>query len=223
MFSPSEILEKQFKSGLGYDKKDVESYLQEISTDFSVLLQENDDLKRKLKEANEGLAYYKSIEKTLQKALVLAEKTAHDTKNTALKEAEVLEKEAKTKASQIISEAYKKLQVYEHKMLNLIQQYDFYKIQFENLLKSQQELLNSKSFSINTDDFMLQDVAGVDLHQVNMQDNYKNLTAVTNESEEALHSEVDISQFQFDFLKESAGNQSEHTDDGFEFFTMKDE
>lgn len=223
MLSPSEILDRQFKSGLGYDKKEVESFLQEISSDYAVLLQENEDLKKKLKDASEGLAYYKSIEKTLQKALVLAEKTAQDTKNTAIKEAEVLEKEAKAKAAQILSDAYKQIQSYEHRILNLIQQYDFYKIQFENLLKSQQELLNSKSFSINTDDFMLQESHVHDPNQEVSEDIYKNLAAITDEPEDALHAEEDISQFQFDFLKEDADNKSYRTDDGFEFFTMKDE
>ncbi|MBQ6024627.1 MAG: DivIVA domain-containing protein, partial [Lachnospiraceae bacterium] len=81
MLTPVEIQAKTFKSGgLGYDKKDVESFMREVTRSYEILYRENMELKDKVAVLNEGIQYYKSIEKTLQKALVLAEKTAETTK-----------------------------------------------------------------------------------------------------------------------------------------------
>ncbi|MDF2485710.1 MAG: DivIVA family protein [Herbinix sp.] len=222
MFRPSEIQEKEFKTGLGYDKKDVEQFLKELSTDYEALLGENESLKRKLKDATDSLGYYKSIEKTLQKALILAEKTAQDTKATAYKEAEVIEMDAKVKGNLILADARKQIEFMEHKTLNLIQQYDLFKIHFENLLHSQIELLNSKSFCVNSDEFRYKEP----------EDTRDPLTqvAATAESEEPLKDLADnfdeelkdIDQIKFDFLEEKV-EKSYQTEDGFEFFTMKDE
>ena len=216
MLTPTDLLEKQFKSGLGYDKREVELFLHDISSDLNVLQEENADLKKKLKDLNESISYYKSIERTLQKALMLAEKTAQDTRTTALREADAIEKEAKMKASHILADSKRLNEVLEHKTMNLMQQYDFFKIHYENLLHAQLELLSSKSFLINTDDFSYKDSETV-LHE------NENLTA------EALHKSMEAvaedstDQFHFDFLEDQLEEKSYHTEDGFEFFTMKDE
>jgi cell division initiation protein len=227
MLTPSEILDKQFKTGLGYDKKDVEQYLSSLSEDYGALLEENEALKNKLKEQNESLSYYKSIEKTLQKALILAEKTAQDAKATAYREAEVIENEARVKAGLIIEEARKKIEFFEHKTLNLMQQYDLFKIHFENLLHAQIELLNSKSFSVNTEDFQYKEPKEdeIDTSSVSQPSEQKVSKKSTDTKELPLD---ELDQIKFDFLKtEANGNQSEEqkyqTEDGFEFFTMKDE
>jgi cell division initiation protein len=226
MFTPSEIQEKTFKTGIGYDKKEVEQFLLELSSNFEALQQENNDLQKKLKDANDSLAYYKSIEKTLQRALILAEKTAQDTKATALREADVTRMEAKAEANLLLADSKKQIEVLEHKTLNLLQQYDLFKIHFENLLHAQIELLNSKSFSVNTEDFLYKnDPENSTLGTANI-----NQTSVENISSPEMPEEnqdgfslEDINQIHFEFLEEPQEKKSYQTEDGFEFFTMKEE
>ena len=153
MLTPSEIREKTFKSGLGYDKKEVELFIQEVSENYEKLLNENDALDKKVKDLTDSISYYKSIEKTLQKALVIAEQTAKDIKDKAHKEAEAIELDAKANAKIIESGALKQSEMLEHKTLNLLKQYDLFKAHFKNLLNAQLELLSSGSFQINTQDF----------------------------------------------------------------------
>lgn len=225
MLTPSEILEKDFKTGIGYDKKDVEQFLKELSSDYEGLLSENDNLKKKQKDLNDTIGYYKSIEKTLQKALILAEKTAQDTKATAYREADAIEMEAKAKANLILEGARKQIEFLEHKTLNLMQQYDLFKIHFENLLHSQIQLLNSKSFSVNTDDFlykMPEDVKDQELSDTTLW-GMNNSSDHNSETKDKIDKELElIDQIQFDFLKQTQ-EKSYQTEDGFEFFTMKDE
>lgn len=217
MFTPSEIQDKQFKAGLGYDKKDVEQFLHEVSSDFDTLLQENTELKKKQQDMSESLSYYKSIEKTLQRALILAEKTAQDTRATALREAEATLQEAKTKASQIIADSKKEIEALEHRTMNLMQQYDIFKIHFENLLHAQLQLLNSKSFSINTEDFSYKEPSDNKLKEKDIP--LESLAAITKEPEGPSLTDDDIDQIHFDFLDDNAEDKSYKTEDGFEFFT----
>ncbi len=226
MFTSSEIQEKEFKTGIGYDKKEVEQFLKELSADYEALLNENESLNRKLKDATDSLSYYKSIEKTLQRALILAEKTAQDTKNTAFKEADAIEREARTKADQILADARKQIEFIEHKTLNLMQQYDLFKIHFENLLHAQIELINSKSFSVNTDDFRYRESEAavkasdqVAATEAELDQVTESQTELSRQYDEEL---TDLNQIKFDFLEEPE-LKSYHTEDGFEFFTMKDE
>ncbi len=227
MLTPSEILEKQFKTGLGYDKKDVEQFLSELSEDFGAIQDENESLKKKLKEQSESLSYYKSIEKTLQKALVLAEKTAQDTKASAFKEAELIENEARAKANVILEDARKQIEFFEHKTLNLMQQYDLFKIHFENLLHAQLELLNSKSFAVNTEDFKYKEPQEAQINETSVKQlSEQKASFLSTDTKELPLDELD--QIKFDFLKTDQTafppeEEKYQTEDGFEFFTMKDE
>ncbi len=150
MLTPVEIQNKSFKSGgLGYDKKDVDNYIKEIVRSYEDVYRENMELKDKVGVLNEGIQYYKSIEKTLQKALLLAEKTAENTKAAALKEAKRIEKEATTKANIMLADARNELDTLHQQTIALIQQYEKYKAQFKNLAKAQIEMIESEAFSLN--------------------------------------------------------------------------
>ena len=149
MLTPVEMQGKTFKSGgLGYDKKDVEAFFRAVTKDYETLYRENMELKDKVAVLNEGIQYYKSIEKTIQKALVLAEKTAETTKEAANKEAKNIEKEAKVKANIMLADARNELESLHNKTIALTQQYEKYKLQFKNLAKAQIEMLETDAFSI---------------------------------------------------------------------------
>ena len=223
MITPSEILDRSFKSGIGYDKKDVELFLNEIATEYSSLLTEIDQLNKRIQGLNESLSYYKSIEKTLQKALVLAEKTAQDTKASALKEAELIEEQARTKAQQILSESRKQAEFMEHRTLNLLQQYDYFKIQFENMMHSQLDLLHSRSFSVDTDDFLYRgyaDTASTADTVVSSLPEAEVPSKKFDGTDPSINDEFEeIGQIKLNF-HEDVKEKSYKTEDGFEFFTM---
>lgn len=150
MITPIEIQSKTFKSGgLGYDKRDVDGFMKDVLSSYETLYRENMELNDKISVLTEGIQYYKTIEKTLQKALVLAEKTAEDTKAAALKNAKNIENEALTKAQLIVADAKNELEHVHNQTIQIIQQYEKYKAQFKSLAAAQIDLLESDSFSIN--------------------------------------------------------------------------
>lgn len=161
MITPIEIQNKTFKNGLGYEKKDVDQFMYDILDSFETIYKENVELNDKINVLNEGLRYYKSIEKTLQRALTLAEKTAENTRQSAQKEAERLEKEAVMKAEMILSEAHRELEKMHSKIIQFVQQYEKYKIQFKNLAASQVELLESDTFKLDLSE--IESISDIDL------------------------------------------------------------
>ena len=150
MLTPVEIQNRAFKSGgLGYDKKDVDSFMKEISESYELLYREKMELADKVNVLNDALQSYKTMEKTMQKALVLAQKTAEETQETALRNAHAIEKEAMTKSEIIVSDAKRELERIHQKIVQLCQQYEKYKLQFKNLAAAQIELLETESFQIH--------------------------------------------------------------------------
>lgn len=150
MLTPVEIQNRVLKSGgLGYDKKDVDSFLKEIVDSYEILYREKMELTDKVNVLNDALQNYKTIEKTMQKALLLAQKTAEETQETALRNAHAIEKEAMTKSEIIVSDARHELERIHQKTVQLCQQYEKYKLQFKNLAAAQIELLETESFQIH--------------------------------------------------------------------------
>lgn len=109
MLNSEEISADHIKSGFGgYNKKATREYLDGLRGEYDSLYKENIELKDKLSVLSEGVQYYKNMEKSLQKALVLAERTTSETIHAAEVKAMAMEKEAKSKAEVLAKEAQMK-------------------------------------------------------------------------------------------------------------------
>ncbi|SFR99725.1 DivIVA domain-containing protein [Anaeromicropila populeti] len=156
MLTPIEIENVSFKSGRGYSKKEVDAFLNTVHHDYEALYKENRELKDKLNTLSDGVQYYKNIEKTLQKALVLAEKTSTEIKEAAVRQAEAIEKEAYLKANTILADAKHELNRIQNQIIALIQNFDQCKAQIKQITMAQMELLESESFSVKVSSFDLE-------------------------------------------------------------------
>lgn len=152
MLTPIDIQNKVLKTGMGYNKKDVDDFIIDIMQNYEALYKQNVELKEKIATLSEGIQYYKTIETTLQKALVLAEKTAKETKDAAIQKAEAMEKEARVKANIIIADARNDLETIRTQTINLIQNYESFRLQFKKIASTQMELVESESFQIYAPD-----------------------------------------------------------------------
>ena len=77
MLSPLDLQGKRITAKRKkYDKADMDEYLDFVFENYKALYDEHLETQKRLKEADEKIAYYRSIESTMQKALVLAEKTS---------------------------------------------------------------------------------------------------------------------------------------------------
>ena len=110
MMSPEEIFDKKFEKGRGYDKKEVDDYLQELYQAYKDLYTQNVEYQDQIRTLNNGLQHYKTIETSLQKALILAEKTADETIQTAKLKADSIIREAENRAATYTSDSKAELE-----------------------------------------------------------------------------------------------------------------
>lgn len=149
MFTPIDIQQKTFKGGMGYKKNDVDMFMAALLESYEYLYKENIDLNDKVKILTQSLSQYKSIEKSLQKALILAQSAAEDVRDTANSSARLIEEEARNKAKNIIGDARKELEAIHGKTLALASQLEVYKSQCKQAALAQLELLDSDTYKID--------------------------------------------------------------------------
>ncbi|MCR5692193.1 MAG: DivIVA domain-containing protein [Eubacterium sp.] len=120
-----------------------------LQEDKKRLEKQVDELNSQVKTLSDGIQYYKSIETTLQKALVLAEKTSKETKDAAVLKAEAIEKDANNKAEEIIRNAEAEYETLREKCLVLMDQFNNYKSQLRQVATAQLEYISGDSFQVD--------------------------------------------------------------------------
>ena len=125
MLTPIELHNAEHKTGRGYSRKEMDAFLEDVFDNYEKLYKENADLKDKLSQLSDGIQYYKAMESTLQKALVLAEKTSKDTIDAINKQC-----------------------------LSLLQQYNQFRAQYKQIAVKQIELLDGDFYEIYTKDMI---------------------------------------------------------------------
>ena len=154
MLTPVDIQNKVFKGGIGFDKKDVETFMHELSSDYEQLYRSNVELNDKVTTLNESLQHYKSVEDSMQKALTLSEKTAEETVNAANDKARLITTEAEKKAESILEDAKHELIDTKNEIFRLQQQQKKFKEQFTHVLESQLKMMDGEMIDIDLgDDF----------------------------------------------------------------------
>lgn len=154
MLTPVDVQNKVFKGGIGFDKKDVETFMHELSSDYEQLYRSNVELKDKVATLNESLQHYKSVEDSMQKALTLSEKTAEETVNAANDKARLITTEAEKKAESIVEDARQELIDTKNEIFRLQQQQKKFKEQFTHVLESQLKMMDGEMIDIDLgDDF----------------------------------------------------------------------
>lgn len=143
MLTPIEIQDKSFKSGIGYDKRDVDAFLRDILTNYELLYTKNAELEERVTVLSEGLAHYKSNEKSIQKALVLAQNVADEIVATANKKAQAIEEKAYAKSDEILLNSKSELNRLNSKIAELTMQFENYKNSCRHFAQAQIEMLDN--------------------------------------------------------------------------------
>jgi len=144
MLTPVDLTNKIFKGGIGYDKKDVEAFMVELSTDYRELYSANIELKDKIATLNESLQHYRSVEDSMTKAMTLSEKTAEEIVAAAHDKARQIQIEAELKAEALLKETKDELQKTKDDIYRLQQQHAAFKLQFTQVLEAQKILMEDE-------------------------------------------------------------------------------
>ncbi|MEM7374916.1 MAG: DivIVA domain-containing protein [Bacteroidota bacterium] len=103
MITPIEIRQQSFKKALrGFDKDEVQAFLQALSQEWEQQLAEQRALKEELERIKASYATLKEVEDMLHKTLMQAEQSARDTLENARQKAELKIREAEVRSREIV-------------------------------------------------------------------------------------------------------------------------
>ncbi|WP_318615514.1 DivIVA domain-containing protein [Sporosarcina sp. YIM B06819] len=142
--SPIDIHNKEFTSKFrGYDEDEVNEFLEQIMKDFENILEENKALKSSLKQSNEQVSHFNSIEQTLQKSILIAQEAAEDVRRNSMKESKLIVKEAEKNADRIVNEALSRARRISVEIEDLKKQSKVFRTRFKMLIEAQLELIQA--------------------------------------------------------------------------------
>ena len=143
----------------GYDPDEVNSFLDQVISKVedmvSDLDRKNDEIK-KIKEENatlrheiakidklkEKLSQYERMEGTLNKAIIMAQKTSDQLKVAAHRESEIMLDDAKQNASRIVNEALMRAEKIENDAMLLKRNVNVFKRRLKSIIESQLETID---------------------------------------------------------------------------------
>lgn len=140
--TPLDILHREFRRAFrGYHDGEVQEFLRQVSGDYEKLVGENARMKDEVETLKQRLAHYDRIEETMQNALVVAQKTAEETKHAADKRAELILADANQKSRVIVDAAHFKVASLEAQVGELRQKRRRFELEFTSLLDMYREML----------------------------------------------------------------------------------
>lgn len=105
MLTPQDIQDVKFdRSMKGYDKEQVEDFLDTVQSDYTVLYKENATLKGKMRVLVDKIEEYRQVDEQMRKAFFNAQVTAQETIAKAQAEAEIILRNARTQADDHVND-----------------------------------------------------------------------------------------------------------------------
>ena len=140
--TPIDIRKWEFKKGVrGYDKYEVQAFLELASEEFEKLQQERREFEQKSKRLEKEIEEYRRVEKSLQETLISAKETTDKSMQNSRKEAELIVGDAELHADKIMDSARKKASKIEDEITRLTVLRDSFAVKLKGMLNSQIELL----------------------------------------------------------------------------------
>ena len=135
---------KKFSTSLGgYDKNEVNKFVLDVTKNYEDLLNKLKNADAEIQRLEDDLVKYKNIESTLNKAIVIANDTAHQIKKTSTEEAQAIINDARRNASRIINDALIKAEKAENDAQTLKRRVEIYKRKITQAIEEQKELIES--------------------------------------------------------------------------------
>jgi len=141
--TPLDIRKQEFKKSFkGYEKNEVDIFLEMMAKEMENLVRENKRMDEQLRELDLKIEDYKRMEKTLQDTLTSAQKTTDEIRRNARKEADMIVKKARIQAREIVEDAAAQVRDLMNQIAALKNQRDGFMAQLRGFLASQLKMLD---------------------------------------------------------------------------------
>lgn len=126
----------------GYDRAEVDSFLKTLSDELEDRDRELVELRNRTLRLEAELKEFRGLEGSLQEVLLAAQKTAEETRLNAVKEAELLLREAQLKAEELVLKTQESLGNVKRELVDLHQLRANYAMQFRGMIDSHRAMLD---------------------------------------------------------------------------------
>lgn len=151
MITPADIENKEFKKEMrGYSISEVNNFMKEVALSYEKIYNENLSAMDRIGMLSDAVKQYKSMEDTLRNALSVAKGASDEIKTNAHGQAQVIIRDAETKAAEIINRAAKEVAEINRKYEEMKRSVEVFRAKTVSLLNSQLEVIKDYS-KINDD------------------------------------------------------------------------
>ncbi len=141
-YTPHSIKNQEFnRSVRGYDKEEVEAFLDKLSDEFENLIEQNENLTKELDQLNKKIKDYQRIEKNLQETLLSAQESSSKAFDSVKKQTAMILKEAELKAAQIVDRANEEAEIIRNAVANLREEKKLLVSRLKSMIDVQSEVL----------------------------------------------------------------------------------
>lgn len=145
MLTPVDLETTVFRRGFrGYKTQEVQEFMTRLTHDYERLYRDNIDLKEKIEALEAKLNQYQMMEETLRNAMVLAQETAEEVKNSARQQATLVIREAETEAERIRTGIREEIRDELRRLALLKNQTEFFRCQFKSFLNGLAEMADKQ-------------------------------------------------------------------------------
>jgi len=148
--TPVELEGREFsRARKGYNIEEVDKFFKAVAQEFETLYRENQELKETCSRLRQDLSRYHALENNITETLVIAQKAGEDARNSAAKEAEVIIKEAKLKAEEMIAKARADIQKQQEELNDIIKKHQVAVAEMKLFLTTHLDLLEKSGPSMH--------------------------------------------------------------------------
>lgn len=147
--TPLDVHNREFrKSFRGYNEDEVDEFLDLVVAEFERLIRTTEELQSEISGLESRVEHYKGLEETLKNAILLAQKVSDEIKEAAVREADVIKRQALADADRIRDESndlmrksYEEIEAQRNRLMR-------FKVELKAFLQSNLELLEAGSEGI---------------------------------------------------------------------------
>lgn len=144
MITPQELETKEFGvSFRGYDKDEIDDFLDALQKDYEKLYKENASMKSKMAVLVSKIDEYKDVEESLRNALLTAQKMGENMISDAKSKSELLVNEAQMKAERILTNLNNQIAAERQKLEDAKRENEVFRARLCSLYQAQIKLLEN--------------------------------------------------------------------------------
>ena len=157
--TPLDVRKQEFgKSMRGFDCDEVRAFLNTLADEYEAVLMDSKQIRERTLEMEDKLGEYQRMEKNLRDTLLTAERLTQETRETAMREGELIIRDAEMKARGVLEECRLRTEELRREITGLRKEKETYLARFRSLAEAQIQFIDTHRTDFEDLDRRLTDI-----------------------------------------------------------------